>query len=273
MTPTKGFEADIIATGTELTYGQFTDTNSSWIANRLTQHGFIVRRMTVVGDRIDDTVKMINEGLRERRKLIVITGGLGPSEDDLTVEAIAKALGRDTIIGRRAQEMVRAKCQEFSIELTGRWKRMARMVKGTSPLVNPIGLAPGTRVRSGGTTIVALPGIPKEMKPMFEAHILPMVQMWTKEQVRTINLRIFFGKNRSTVLRQVQSEFQDVHLKIHAKPPAHDRQGYAKGMDMTLMAKGADPRACRKALEKMVRRFRSLVEDNDGRLEIIEADL
>ena len=270
MPPTKTCEADIVATGTELTYGQFTDTNSSWIAEQLTQCGMIVRRMTIVGDRIDDIAKVIDEGLREKRRLIVITGGLGPSEDDLTAEAIAKALRRETIVGRRALSMVRAKCQEFSVELTERRKRMARAVEGAKPLVNPIGLAPGTIVKSGGTTIVALPGIPKEMKPMFETHVLPMVKGWTKGQMRTINLRIFSGESRFPVLQQVQGEFPEIYFKMHARPPSHDQQGYADGMDVTLLAKGTDTDACRVALERVILRFRSLVEEKGGRLEIIE---
>jgi len=271
MPPTKACEVDIIATGTELTYGQFTDTNSSWIAEQLTQSGAIVRRMTIIGDRVDDIVKVIDEGLKAKRRLIVITGGLGPSEDDLTVEAIAKALGRETIIGRRALLMVRMKCQEFAIELTERRKRMARAVEGASPLANPIGLAPGTQVKSGGTTIVALPGIPKEMKPMFETHVLPKVRGWTKGQMRTINLRVFSGESRFPVLQQVQGEFPEIYFKMHARPPTHDQQqGYADGMDVTLLAKGTDPDACRVALERVIQRFRSLVEEKGGRLETIE---
>jgi molybdenum cofactor synthesis domain-containing protein len=273
MPSAKVCEADIIATGTELTYGQFTDTNSSWIADQLTQCGASVRRMTIIGDRIDDIVKAIDEGLKEKRRLIVITGGLGPTEDDLTVEAIAKTLGRETIIGRRALAMVRQRCQEFGIELTERRKRMARAVEGGDPLVNPVGLSPGTMVRSGGTTIVALPGIPKEMKPMFETHVLPMVRGWTKDQMRTVNLKIFAGDNRFPILQQIQGEFPEIYFKMHAKPPTHDQQqGYADGMDVTLLAKGTDPDTCRAALERVVQRFRSLVAERGGRIEIIEAN-
>lgn len=270
MHQTKICEVDIIATGNELTYGQFADTNSAWIADQLTQCGAIIRRMTIIGDRIDDIVEIINEGLKGKRRLIVITGGLGPSEDDLTVEAIAKAVGKDTIIGRRALTMVNEKCQEFDIELTERRKRMARSVKGADSLVNPIGLSPGTMVRSSGTTIVALPGIPKEMKPMFEMHVLPLVHRWVKGQVRTINVRVLSGESRFPVLQQIQVEFPEIYFKMHAKPPTHDQQqGYGDGMDVTLLARGSDPDSCRVTLERVVQRFRTLVEEKGGRLEVI----
>lgn len=273
MTQTKVCEADIIATGSELTYGQLVDTNSAWMADQLTQCGAIVRRMTIVGDRVNDIVEVIDRGLGEKRKLIVITGGLGPSQDDLTVESIAKALGRETIIGRRALRLVKARCQEFSIELTERRKRMARTIEGGHPLVNPIGLAPGTIVRSRGTTIVALPGIPKEMKPMFESHVLPLIREWTKGQMRTVNLNVLLGDDRFTVLQQVQSEFPEVYFKTHSKPPSHDQQGYADGVEVTLLAKGTDPDACKDALERVLHRFKSLVEEKGGRLEIKETNL
>jgi nicotinamide-nucleotide amidase len=266
---TKVCEADIIATGSELTYGQFADTNSAWIADQLTQCGEIVRRMTIVSDRIDDIVKVIGEGLKEKRSLVIITGGLGPSEDDLTIEAVAKALGRETIIGKRALTLVNARCQEFAIELNERRKRMARTVVGADPLVNPIGLAPGTLIRSGDTTIVALPGIPKEMKPMFESHVLPLVRSWTEGQMRTSNIRVLLGNDRFAVLQQVQSEFPEIYFKTHAKPPSHEQQGYADGLEVTLLVRGTDPNDCKATLERVVHRFRSLAEERGGKLEIL----
>lgn len=268
---TSEIEVDIVATGTELTYGQFTDTNSSWIAEQLTMSGATVRRMTIVSDRVDDMVRAIGDGLKEKRRLVVVTGGLGPSEDDLTVEAIAEALGRATIIGDDALALVTAKCREFGIELNERRKRMARAVESGESLVNPLGLAPGTIVRTGDTTVVALPGIPKEMKPMFEAHVLPMVRDWTKGQMRTINIRVFSGDSRFPVLQRVQSEFPTVYFKMHARPPAHDdNQGYGQGMDVTLLAKGRDADSCQSVLNQVVNRFQTLLDEQGGRLEIIE---
>ena len=264
-------EVDIVATGTELTYGQFTDTNSSWIAEQLTMSGATVRRMTIVSDRMDDMVKTIVDGLREKRRLIVVTGGLGPSEDDLTIEAIAEALGRATIISDDALTLVTAKCREFGIELNERRKRMARAVESGESLVNTLGLSPGTIVRTGDTTVVALPGIPKEMKPMFETHVLPMVQDWTKGQMRTINIRVFSGDSRFPVLQRVQGEFPTVYFKMHARPPAHDEnQGYGKGMDVTFLAKGRDADSCQSLLKQVVSRFQSLLDEQGGRLEILE---
>jgi molybdopterin-biosynthesis enzyme MoeA-like protein len=148
---------------------------------------------------------------------------------------------------------------------------MARAVESGESLVNTLGLSPGTIVRTGDTTVVALPGIPKEMKPMFETHVLPMVQDWTKGQMRTINIRVFSGDSRFPVLQRVQGEFPTVYFKMHARPPAHDEnQGYGKGMDVTLLAKGRDADSCQSLLKQVVSRFQSLLDEQGGRLEILE---
>lgn len=263
----KVFEADIVATGSELTYGQLVDTNSPWIADLLTRWGGLVRRITVVGDRIDDIVSVLQLGLREKRKLIVMTGGLGPVEDDFTVEAIAKALGRKVVFDKIAIEMVRAKCEQFNLEFTERRKLMARTVEGASLLNNPIGLAPGTMVEIGETTIVALPGIPKEMKPMFESEVLPKIQQWAKGRMKALNLRVFCGSERFPIFRQIQAEFPDLYLKFHPQPPSSDEKRTVDGVELTLIASGPDELACIAILDKVSKRLEFLLQEKGGRLE------
>jgi molybdenum cofactor synthesis domain-containing protein len=262
----KVFEADIVATGSELTYGQLVDTNSPWIADMLTRWGGLVRKITIVGDRIDDIVSILQLGLREKRKLIVVTGGLGPTEDDLTVEAIAKTLGRKVVFDEAAIEMVRAKCNQFNLEFTERRKLMARTVEGASLLNNPTGLAPGTMVEIGETTIVALPGIPKEMKPMFESEVLPKIQQWAKGRMRVLNLRVFCGGDRLSIFRRIQAEFPDLYLKFHPQPPSPVEE-HSVGVQLTLIASGPDEVACMTILEKASKRLEFLLQEKGGRLD------
>jgi molybdenum cofactor synthesis domain-containing protein len=263
----KVFEADIVATGSELTYGQLVDTNSPWLADLLTRWGGLVRKITIVGDRIDDIVSVLQSGLREKLKLIVITGGLGPTEDDLTVEAIAKTLGRKTVFDEAAIEMVRAKCNQFKLEFTERRKLMARSVEGASLLNNSIGLAPGAMVEVGETTIVALPGIPKEMKPMFESEVLPKIQQWAKGRMSVLNLRAFCGSEVFSIFRRIQAEFPDIYLKFHAQAPSPDEERALKGMELTIIASGPDELACIAILEKASKRLEFLLQEKGGRLE------
>lgn len=262
------FEADIVATGSELTYGQLVDTNSSWVADQLTQWGGIVRRITIVGDKVDDIASALVTGLREKRKLIVVTGGLGPTEDDLTVEAIANALGRKIILDEKAIAMVKAKCDEYRIELTDRRKRMARTVEGASLLRNPVGFSPGTSVQIGETVIVSLPGIPEEMKAMFEAEVLPIVRQWAKGRMNALNVKVFCGNERFTIFRQVQDEFPEVYLKFHAQAPSHDPRAHTDGVEVVLLASGPNEQACKTELEKVVKRLLILLQERGGKLEI-----
>lgn len=266
--PQEIFEADIIATGSELTFGQLVDTNSAWIANLLSRSGVVIRRITIVGDQISDIASVLIMGMREKRKLIVITGGLGPTEDDLTVEAIAFAIDRKTILDEKALAMVKAKCAEFQLEMTERRKRMARTVEGSSLLRNPMGLAPGIRLEMGETTIIAMPGVPKEMKPMFETEVLPMVQQWTKGRMSALNVKVFCGNERFALFQQLQSEFPDLYLKFHAQPPSHDTVSHTNGVDVVLVASGENEKASKTALDRAVKRFLNLLEEKGGRLEI-----
>jgi molybdenum cofactor synthesis domain-containing protein len=264
------FEADIIATGSELTFGQLIDTNSAWIADQLTRCGGLVRQIIIVGDRVSDIASVLRMSLGDKRKLIVSTGGLGPTEDDLTIEAIASAIGGKVITNEKAVAMVRAKCDEFKLEMTDRRRRMARTVEGASLLRNCVGLAPGTRVSVGDTVIVALPGIPKEMKPMFQSEVLPEVQKWSKGRVSVLNVRVFCGSERFALFRQMQAEFPTLYLKFYAEPPSSDPYSHTKGVCVVLLTSGEDEERASTELNSVVNRFKKLLEEKGGRLEIYD---
>jgi len=259
-------DVDIIATGSELIYGQLIDTNSSWIANQLTRYGAEVRRITIVGDNINDIKEAIKRGIIEERKTIIITGGLGPSEDDLTVEAIAKTVERKVVYGRRSLKMLCERCKEFSLELNPRRKRMARIVEGAKSLENRIGLASGMMLEIEKTMIVALPGIPKELKPIFENHVLPLISKTTNWRTASIDLQIFLGEERFPILRQIQAEFPDIYIKTHSQPPRHAKDNaLTEGFKVTILVKGGDADSCKLTLEKVVQRLKSLIEKKKGR--------
>ena len=260
------WEADIIATGNEITYGQIVDTNSSWIADLLTQSGVIVRKITAVPDHIDDLVRAIQDGLEKHRQLIISTGGLGPSEDDLTIDAVAKALGTEVILGEEALLLLKAKCDEFGIELNERRKRMARSIHNGLALANSIGLAPGLMVGCDATTIFALPGIPEEMKAMFQTHVLSKARGWTAAWTRSINMRVFAGNFRFPIFDRIQREFPEVYFKVHGKPPSRDANDVQEN-DVTILARGTDIDACKNRLQIVIERLRTLLVEEGGNLE------
>ena len=260
-------EAEVIATGNEIIYGQIVDTNSSWIADLLTQSGIIVKRITTVADQINDIATVITDALDQNRRLIITTGGLGPSEDDLTIDAIAKALGAKVIIGDEALSLLKLKCDEFGIELNERRRRMARSIPTGHAIPNIVGLAPGLMAQSNSTAIFALPGIPEEMKAMFEATVLPRISGWTAAWTRTINVRVFANNDRSVIFDKIQREFPEVYFKVHGKPPSQDRYDIQQ-TDVGILARGADVDTCETILKKVIDRLRSLLLEKDGNLEI-----
>jgi molybdenum cofactor synthesis domain-containing protein len=264
------YEVEIISTGDEIIFGQLVDTNSSWIAKQSTEQGARVRRVTCVGDNIEDIVKAVEGGLLEARDLIVITGGLGPSNDDITIEALAKATGKKAVYDARALKMLASSCQAASIALTERRKKMARSVEGANPLDNSLGLAPGVKMSVGSTILVALPGIPKEMKPMFKRFVLPLIAEVTFKRASAIKLHILMPYYSSfPILSKLRNLFPEIYIKTHARPPSHEKEpAQMHGMTVDILVWGASEEECTARREEVLSRLKDLAEEGGGRITI-----
>ena len=215
-----GFSAEVIATGDEILFGRIVDTNSSWIAGRATALGARVKRVTCVGDDVGEIAGALTEALERRSDLIIFTGGLGPSEDDLTVEGVARALDRDVVLDPGAVEKIRRSYAVRGVHSTARRERMARVAEGSEALPNPVGMATGMLVRVGGSAIVTLPGVPAEMKAMFEEHVAPIIEEGSASRfvARTVTARVVF-RDFFPVYREMQRDYPDVYIKNKATPP------------------------------------------------------
>ena len=168
--------AEIISTGREILMGEIVNTNSAWIAKFLTRLGFKVCRITTVGDEVDEVAKVVKEAVNRGNLVIIMTGGLGPTPDDTTAEALARALGRPLRLNEEALRMIEERCKQRGVKVTESRKKMAYLPAGGAPLPNPIGMAPGIKVEEGGTLIFALPGVPKEAYAMFTENVLPVLK-------------------------------------------------------------------------------------------------
>ncbi|MEM1589573.1 MAG: nicotinamide mononucleotide deamidase-related protein [Candidatus Bathyarchaeia archaeon] len=178
-----GVQVEIISIGNELLIGKTLNTNAQWIAKRATSLGASVRRITVVGDDVDEIVSAVREALGRKPRLIITTGGLGPTFDDKTLEGIAVALNRKLVLNNKALQMIKEKYEEYakvcgldSAELTPHRVKMAMLPEGAEPLPNPVGTAPGVCLDINGTLIVALPGVPAEMEAIFEEFIAALLK-------------------------------------------------------------------------------------------------
>ncbi|HSE30212.1 MAG TPA: competence/damage-inducible protein A [Pyrinomonadaceae bacterium] len=163
--------AEIIAIGSELLAPDRTDTNSLWLTEQLNRLGIEVKLKTVVGDddaRLEETIK----DAAKRSKVVITTGGLGPTEDDITRKVTARALGRRLLLDEDLLAEIRQKFQSFGVSMPERNSRQAMVIEDAQVLPNPNGTAPGMFIDHNGTAIVLLPGPPRELKPMFENHVI-----------------------------------------------------------------------------------------------------
>ena len=173
---------EIICLGNELLIGKTLNTNGQWLARYITNLGGKVRRIIVAGDDISEISSVVNESLARRPAFIVSTGGLGPTFDDKTIEAVAMALGKAMELNEEAFRMVKEKYHQYEtvihkkIDLSPARLKMARLPKDAVPLPNPIGTAPSVLTEHVPTKIVCLPGVPSEMKAIFEESVVPLIK-------------------------------------------------------------------------------------------------
>ena len=223
MKPTGSVNIEIIATGDELMYGRILDTNSHWIAQRVAEIGAKLRRVTMVGDEPDVIASALHDALKRDAHFILVTGGLGPSEDDLTVDSIGIALGRRTLIDSLGALKIREVYERRGITDEAAFKRgerMARILEGSQPMQNPVGFAVGMCIEEGGKHICTFPGVPAEMKSMFDTHVAPMIQSRATSvfTARTYNITMVW-KDFFPLYTQMQLDYPDAYIKNAATPP------------------------------------------------------
>jgi len=183
-------DAEIIAIGSELLTPQKVDTNSLYLTDQLNALGVEVVRKTVVGDereRLMDTIL----GAVARSRIIVLTGGLGPTEDDLTRDAVASALGRTLVFRQDICDLIEERFRRFQRKMVEINRRQAYIVEGAEVLANDRGTAPGQWIEHNSTVLMLLPGPPNELKSMFEKQCLPRLERLLPPQViQTLMLRV-----------------------------------------------------------------------------------
>ncbi len=157
--------AEIIAVGTELLNPSRVETNSLFITKKLNEFGLTVMRKFVVGDREEEIVGALVSALKDS-EIVIVTGGLGPTHDDITREIVAKALGRRLARDSAILEELRRRYQKIDLEMTDNNLRQAMVPEGAVPMENPNGTAPGLFMKEGKTLLFLLPGPPRELEPM-----------------------------------------------------------------------------------------------------------
>ena len=167
--------AEIISIGSELLLGQIVDTNASWIAQRLAASGVNLFYKTTVGDNLDRIVNILDRAL-DRSDVVITGGGIGPTQDDLTREAIAKVTGRQVVTDPESLEELRERFQKRGFILTKNNERQAQIPSGAIVVKNPNGTAPAFIVETDRGVTISLPGVPFEMKWLVDNEVIPYLR-------------------------------------------------------------------------------------------------
>lgn len=211
-------KAEIIAVGTEILTGQITNTNAQFLSEEFAKLGIDVFFQTAVGDNKERLLSIIDLASK-RSNLVVLCGGLGPTEDDLTKQTLAKYLGRNLVFDEQASKRLNeffATRPQFT--RTANNERQAQLIEGSTPLQNSTGLAVGGVIEVDGVTYVVLPGPPSELKPMVWDYLVPLLSSDHKQLYSRV-LR-FFGIGESqlvTVLSDLIDNQTDPTIAPYAK--------------------------------------------------------
>ena len=215
--------AEIVATGDEIRTGALVDSNSAYLADLLELNGIEVVRHHTVGDDMAMLVDLFAE-IGQRTDIALVTGGLGPTQDDLSSSAAAQAAGVELIEDQRALEEIEAFFQSRGRPMNPSNRKQALFPEGASVLYNHMGTAPGFQVRIGGCAFSFMPGVPNEMYAMFEEQVLPQLQaaQGKGRQFRLVRVISTFGLPESAVGEKVAAmteQYPDIKLGLRAKFP------------------------------------------------------
>jgi nicotinamide-nucleotide amidase len=194
--------AEIITIGTEMLLGDLVDTNTAWLSARLAALGVGVYRHTTIGDNRERIIAALKEAA-SRADLVVTTGGLGPTSDDLTNESLAVVTGRRMIEYPEARKHVDEMFRKFGRKPTSNNYKQALFPEGTELIPNPLGTAMGALLEADGTLFATLPGVPSEMKRMFEDTLEPLIRDRSDGSIISKTLW-FAGIGESALAEQVQ---------------------------------------------------------------------
>lgn len=208
--------AEIIAIGSELLTPEKSDTNSVWLTERLNEIGIEVKMKTIVGDDAARLEKCIRDAA-SRSEIVLMTGGLGPTTDDITRECAAKALGRGLEYREEIELHLRERFRAWGREMPEINKRQAFVIEGAEILPNPNGSACGMLIAENGKYIAILPGPPKENQPMFLNHVLPHLDRLTGDVYVRRRVVKVSGKGESAVdevAAPIYTKFENITTSI-----------------------------------------------------------
>ncbi len=246
--PSHSLTAEIVTTGTEILLGEIVDTNAAWIARQLREIGVNLYYKTTVGDNEPRLRGVLQQALA-RSDVVIVTGGLGPTVDDITREAIANATGRRLILHKPTLEALRKRFARWGAQMSENNQRQAYIPEGASIVPNPVGTAPGILVETEPGSIIALPGVPREMKRMMQDSVLPYLQARSGAVIRRRILRTV-GIGESSIDSRI-------HDLMHRTNPTVGLAAHLGQTDIRITARAATPEEADALLDELEAEIRS----------------
>lgn len=211
--------AEILCVGTELLLGDIVNTNAAYIARELARIGIDLYHQTVVGDNPERLKRALNDAF-DRADLVVTTGGLGPTFDDVTKETVAAYFGKKMVRNQEAMDRIASYYEKRGIELTDNTKKQADLPEGCIVFQNNHGTAPGLAMEGKGKVVIMLPGPPSEMIPMFDDSAVPYLMQYSGKTIVSSTIH-FFGIGES-LLESRMHEYMLAHSNPSVAPYAKD---------------------------------------------------
>ena len=235
-------KAEIFSIGTELLMGELTDTNAAWIAGRLPPLGIQLQWVSIIGDNLENLSEAFSRGL-QRSDIVITTGGLGPTQDDLTREGVAMALGETPTVQEDALRELQRYFQSRGTSMPSHNTKQAHLIPSSQFILNPHGTAPGWWAERNGKMIICMPGPPAEMHPMWEVQVEPRLREIVQDEVTlTRNIKTM-GMSEGAV-DEVISEFfgkENPYLGIYSKADGIHLRIIARARDISAAQSMVDP--------------------------------
>ncbi len=259
--------AEIFAIGDELLFGRIYDTNSFWMAEQVTRLGAEVRRITCLPDDKDEIIKGVQEAIGRSAKFIFISGGLGPTPDDVTVEAMADLLGCSIDIDQSLIERYMRWRNISRDQLTPPMIKMASVPASAEILPNPVGWAPGLAMDKEGIKIFVTPGPPKEMKGIFEEHIADRVSSLLGRKSTILRLFIKMHESQmSPLMEEVMKQFPQTYVKAYVSMSTD------KGLPVDIISYGITLQDSKDRLTRALEFLTKLVKDQNRDIYLLEEE-
>lgn len=269
MAPSASPPIELFAIGTELVKGLIQDTNSHWIAGQVNELGGHLRRITVLTDEKEEVIRALQDAVDRGAGLLIATGGLGPTPDDLTVEAVSEWAGVPVTVSDAAVDDYCERRKVPREELGENLLRMARCPEGAEALVNPVGWAPCIRAEVKDATLFIMPGPPREMQALFTRYIAPHISASYEIRSATMRLEVEMWESEvSPLMEEIMRRHPGVYLKAYVAL----RNSPEERLPVDLVAAGADAASAQALLHAALDDFADMVREKGRSIDYYSAE-